>query len=193
MSMSLPPSSAGGVGPDPALGPAGVPVPEGTPAPGETPKGTSVWKDAFIRLRRNPAAIAGAVIVLAFVLVALLAPVLAPYGGEDLPGRTEITPTHIPGPGDNPAYPLGLDRFGGDVLSKLIWGAQASLLIGVISTALGLIGGMALGHRVLHQVFKLMVCVRGGVNRAAQVGVDGFRFGGDAQIQNEFFAFGGSR
>ena len=42
-------------------------------------------------------------------------------------------------------YPLGLDRFGGDVLSKLIWGAQASLLIGVISTAIGLAGGALLG------------------------------------------------
>lgn len=105
----------------------------------------SVWKDAFRRLRRNPAAIAGFVIVVAFILVALLAPVLAPFGGDELPGRREITPTHIPGPGEISQYPLGLDRFGGDVLSKLIWGAQASLMIGIISTALGLVGGMILG------------------------------------------------
>lgn len=104
-----------------------------------------MWRDAFRRLRRNPAAIAGAVIVGLFLLVAIFAPILAPYGGEDLPGRTEITPTSIPGPGDIDGYPLGLDRFGGDVLSKLIWGARASLLIGVISTALGLAGGMLLG------------------------------------------------
>lgn len=104
-----------------------------------------MWRDAFRRLRRNPAAIAGAVIVGLFLLVAVFAPILAPYGGEDLPGRTEITPTSIPGPGDIDGYPLGLDRFGGDVLSKLIWGARASLLIGVISTALGLAGGMLLG------------------------------------------------
>lgn len=105
----------------------------------------SVWKDAFHRLRRNPAAIAGAVIVLAFILVAVLAPVLAPYGGDELPGRREITPTHIPGPGEIAAYPLGLDRFGGDVVSKLLWGAQASLTIGIVSTAMGLVGGMILG------------------------------------------------
>lgn len=104
-----------------------------------------MWRDAFRRLRRNPAAIAGAVIVGLFLLVAIFASILAPYGGEDLPGRTEITPTSIPGPGDIDGYPLGLDRFGGDVLSKLIWGARASLLIGVISTALGLAGGMLLG------------------------------------------------
>ncbi|KAD3436299.1 ABC transporter permease subunit [Arthrobacter yangruifuii] len=104
-----------------------------------------MWKDAFRRLRRNPAAVAGAVIVGLFILVSLLAPLLAPYGGNDLPGRTSITPTSIPGPGDIDGYPLGLDRFGGDVLSKLLWGARASLIIGVVSTALGLAGGVLLG------------------------------------------------
>lgn len=103
------------------------------------------WHDVFRRLRRNPSAWVGAIIVVLFLLVALLAPLLAPYAGEALPGQREITPTHIPGPGDLPQFPLGLDRFGGDVLSKLIWGAQASLTIGVVSTALGLAGGMLLG------------------------------------------------
>lgn len=108
-------------------------------------KGTSVWKDAFLRLRKNPAAIAGFVIVVLFVLVSILAPVLAPHPGTAVPGAREITPGHIPGPGELSEFPLGLDRFGGDVLSKLIWGAQASLVIGVVSTALGLLGGMLLG------------------------------------------------
>lgn len=127
------------------LPPAGGPTAP-TPSP-EAPEtaGTSLFRDAFHRLRRNPQAIAGAVIVALFLLVAVLAPVLAPYGGEELPGRTSITPTHIPGPGEAPGFVLGLDRFGGDLLSKLIWGAQASLLIGIISTAMGLVGGMLLG------------------------------------------------
>ncbi|AUI52947.1 hypothetical protein [Arthrobacter crystallopoietes] len=132
MSTTLPPAPGGNdaASKDPALPDSG---------------GTSLWKDSFYRLRRNPQAIAGAIIVMAFLLVAALAPVLAPYGGEDLPGRTHITPTHIPGPGEVPGFVLGLDRFGGDLLSKLIWGAQSSLLIGVVSTALGLAGGMLLG------------------------------------------------
>jgi peptide/nickel transport system permease protein len=103
------------------------------------------WRDVFRRLRRNPTAWIGAAIVALFLLVALLAPILAPYGATELPGQREITPTHIPGPGEIAGFPLGLDRFGGDVLSKLIWGAQASLQIGVISTAIGLAGGMLLG------------------------------------------------
>lgn len=103
------------------------------------------WGDVFRRVRRSPTAWIGAVLVLLFLLVAALAPLLAPYPAESLPGQRLITPTHIPGPGEDPDFLLGLDRFGGDVLSKLIWGAQASLLIGVVSTAFGLLGGMFLG------------------------------------------------
>lgn len=84
-------------------------------------------------------------IVALFLLVAVLAPLLAPYPGEAVPGAREITPGDIPGPGELAPFPLGLDRFGGDVLSKLIWGAQSSLVIGIVSTALGLAGGMLLG------------------------------------------------
>jgi peptide/nickel transport system permease protein len=103
------------------------------------------WQDVLRRLRRNPTAWTGAVIVVLFLLVAALAPILAPYPETALPGAKFITPTHIPGPGELPEFPLGLDRFGGDVLSKLIWGAQASLMVGIISTAMGLVGGMILG------------------------------------------------
>jgi peptide/nickel transport system permease protein len=105
--------------------------------------GEGVWHRAWRTLRRNPVAIAGFVIVGLFVTVALLAPWLAPYGGHELPGRTEIRPTFIPGP--SAEYPLGLDRYGGDLLSKLIWGARASLLVGVLSTLFGLAGGFVLG------------------------------------------------
>ncbi|ACQ80447.1 binding-protein-dependent transport systems inner membrane component [Beutenbergia cavernae DSM 12333] len=126
-------------------------LPPAQPAPSDTPPprtstddaGASIWRLAFRRLRRNPIAIIGAVIVVVFVLVALFAPWIAPYGGEETPGRDLIRPTYIPGPSDE--FPLGLDRFGGDVYSKLIWGARASLVIGVASTLIGLVGGMLLG------------------------------------------------
>jgi len=107
--------------------------------------GGGFWGDVWTRLRRSPSAWVGAIIVAIFVLIAVLAPWIAPYPPNALPGQAYITPTHIPGPGELPQFPLGLDRFGGDVLSKLIWGAQASLLIGVVSTAFGLIGGMLIG------------------------------------------------
>jgi peptide/nickel transport system permease protein len=139
VSAVLPPPAGGS--PDPDAAP--TTTASGPPAPLE--QGSSLWADAFRRLRRNPQAIAGAVIVLVFVLVAILAPLLAPYAATALPGQREIRPTLIPGIGDIAGFPLGLDRFGGDVLSKLIWGARASLIIGLVSTALGLAGGMLLG------------------------------------------------
>ena len=105
--------------------------------------GEALWRVAARRLLRNPAAVLGVVIVVAFLLVALLAPVLAPYAPGALPGRADVRPTFIPGP--SAEHPLGLDRYGADVLSQLIWGARASLLIGVLSTLLGLAGGMVLG------------------------------------------------
>ena len=122
MSMNLPPTPGGGPSAEmtPGGAPVGAPVQaEGAPVaagqtqstsePGMDTKGTSVWKDAFQRLKRNPAAIAGAVIVVLFFLVAILAPVLAPYPGEAVPGAREITPGNIPGPGEIGTFPLGLD------------------------------------------------------------------------------------
>ena len=134
MSVALPPAQGGEIVDTVAIAQAGLR--DGT---------GGFWNDVFRRIRRNPTAWIGASIVLAFLLVAALAPLIAPYPETALPGAKSITPTHIPGPGELPQFPLGLDRFGGDVLSKLIWGAQASLLVGVVSTVLGLIGGMLLG------------------------------------------------
>ena len=105
----------------------------------------SFWGDVFARLKHSPAAWIGVVIVALFVLVAVLAPVLAPYPEIATPGREHLRPTYLPGFGEVEGFPLGLDRFGGDVLSKLIWGARASLTIGVVSTLFGLAGGMVLG------------------------------------------------
>ncbi|QEE61564.1 ABC transporter permease [Salinibacterium sp. dk2585] len=136
MSSYLPPAPESG---------AGATAPSGGADSARASRGSSLWGDAWRRLRRNPQAIVGASIVAVFVLVAILAPVLAPYGGQELPGARFIRPTVIPGIGEVEGFVLGLDRFGGDVLSKLIWGAQASLLIGLISTALGLLGGLLLG------------------------------------------------
>ncbi len=99
-------------------------------------------RDAFRRLRRNPLAIFGAVLITVFVIVAVFAPLLAPYDpvATDL---SQIRPGVFPGP--SAQHLLGLDQLGRDELSRLIYGARYSLLIGVVSTAMGASVGMSFG------------------------------------------------
>ena len=105
--------------------------------------GLSLTRSAFRRLRRDPVALLGAAIVLIFLLVAAFAPLLAPKDPLTQYLISEIRPGFIPGPREG--FPLGVDQLGRDLLSRLIYGARQSLLIGVVSTVLGLVVGMALG------------------------------------------------
>ena len=105
--------------------------------------GTSLWQGAFQRLRRNPGAIIGAIIVALFVLVAIFAPLIAPYEPATSEWISEVTPSDVPGPSEG--HLLGLDSFGSDLFTQLVYGARVSLIIGVVSTSLGLIGGALLG------------------------------------------------
>ena len=105
--------------------------------------GTSLWKGALQRLRRDPFAIAGACIVLVFVVVAVLAPVIAPYEPGRAQWGNQVTPSSVPGPSDD--HLLGLDAFGSDLFTQLVFGARQSLVIGVVSTVIGLAIGSAIG------------------------------------------------
>jgi len=105
--------------------------------------GVSLGRDAWRRLRRNPVAIAGAVLVLGFILIAIFAPLIAPYGPQERPGAGVVTPTNIPGP--SAEHWFGLDDLGRDEFSRVIFGARQSLLVGVVSLTLGATGGIILG------------------------------------------------
>jgi peptide/nickel transport system permease protein len=105
--------------------------------------GVSLGVAAFRRMRRSPAAIIGAVIIALFVLVAVFAPLIAPYAPAGSQWISQITPSAVPGP--SAGHPLGLDPSGSDLLTQLIFGARQSLIIGVVSTGIGLVVGMALG------------------------------------------------
>lgn len=113
---------------------------------GEHPEdvGVSLGRDAWRRLRRNPVAIIGAVMVLAFVVVAVFAPLIAPYDPNvDRPGSGIVTPTTIPGPSADHIF--GLDHLGRDEFSRVVYGARQSLIVGVVAMLLGLTGGVVLG------------------------------------------------
>ncbi len=106
----------------------------------EAPSG--LWRDAWLRLRRNPGAIVGLAFVLLFVLAAALAPLLAPYSPREQ-NLALIQQGCCPGPSGS--HLLGVDELGRDELSRILFGARFSLLVGVVSVAVGLSAGMALG------------------------------------------------
>jgi peptide/nickel transport system permease protein len=107
--------------------------------------GTSLLREAAGRLARDPIALLGAVIVVAFVLLAVFAPLLTPKNPAAFyPQLTDrLTADHIPGA--QPGFPLGADNLGRDLLSRLIAGSRQSLLVGVCATLFGLTAGMVLG------------------------------------------------
>ena len=88
--------------------------------------------------RRKPLGAAGAVIVLGMLLVALLAPLIAPYD----PVRNAFDRMHLP---PSAAHWFGTDQFGRDVLSRLLHGARTALLVGLVASFLGASAGLMLG------------------------------------------------
>jgi peptide/nickel transport system permease protein len=107
----------------------------------EAPAG-GLWSDAWSRLRRNPAAIAGFCLVGAFVVIAIFAPVIAPYGPREQ-NLDLIVNGCCPGPSG--AHWLGADQLGRDELSRLLYGARFSLVIGIVAVSVGLSFGLVLG------------------------------------------------
>jgi peptide/nickel transport system permease protein len=104
----------------------------------EAPSG--LWREAWSRLRRNPGALVGFGLVIVFVICAIFAPLIAPYGPREqgLEGRLFVQAPSVD-------HPFGLDQLGRDQFSRVIYGARYSLLIGVVSVAVGLSVGLILG------------------------------------------------
>ena len=103
---------------------------------------TGLWRDAWSRLRRNPGALVGFTLVALFVLVAALAPLIAPFD----PRAQDLTALHgrcCPGP--SAGHIFGLDDLGRDEFSRLVFGARYSLVIGVVSVVVGLSLGLFFG------------------------------------------------
>jgi len=99
---------------------------------------TSLWQDALRRLLRNKLAIAGMVILVAFLFSALFAPWLAPYDPikQELVRRRESpSAEHL----------LGIDEVGRDILSRIIFGARTSLQVGMGSVSFAIMIGALLG------------------------------------------------
>ena len=96
--------------------------------------GSSLWHDAWLRLRKNKLALFGGSVLLFMIVVALLTPWIAPYSYEaqnlDL-GASSPSAAHW----------LGTDIFGRDVLTQIMYGGRISLAGGFIATAVALLIG----------------------------------------------------
>jgi len=103
---------------------------------------TGLIRDAFRRMMRNPGAVFGLFVIGFFVVVAVFAPLIAPYDPQEQ-NLALIEDGCCPGPSRE--HPLGVDDLGRDELSRLVYGARYSLLIGVVAVTVGLTLGMLLG------------------------------------------------
>jgi len=104
-------------------------------------RGARFWyllQNAASELWRNRLATVGAVMVLILFLVALLAPFLARYDPVKQNYREMLQ-------GPSAAHYFGTDKFGRDIWSRVVWGAQRSVIISVLAVMVGLLCGVPLG------------------------------------------------
>jgi peptide/nickel transport system permease protein len=94
--------------------------------------------DAWGRFRRNRLALIGLALVVVLAASAVLAPWLAPYD----PARQSLIEKRAK-PGGK--YVLGADEFGRDILSRVIYGSRVALLVGLLSAAIAVAGGLLVG------------------------------------------------
>ena len=117
-----------------------------TPALSETEihpiEATGLWRDAWTRFRRNRAAFAAAIVELAIVLVSLISPWLVYlYNGF------EFDTLGLDNRLANPSlkHLFGTDTLGRDLLARVLYGSRTSLMVGVVSTLISLVIGIAYG------------------------------------------------
>jgi peptide/nickel transport system permease protein len=103
-------------------------------------RGRELWQ-RFWRSRR---AVVGAVVLTSVVAIALLAPLIAPYPFDKLNLYFARKPPMSVDPDGN-LYILGTDALGRDMLSRILWGARVSLLVGVVSVLLASSIGIPIG------------------------------------------------
>jgi peptide/nickel transport system permease protein len=98
----------------------------------------SLWKEGWRRFKKNKIALAGAAIVLFFIMLALFAPLIAPYGINE-----QNLSMRLQAPSKD--HWFGTDDFGRDILSRVIYGARISLWVGFFSVLGSVVVGSLLG------------------------------------------------
>ena len=104
----------------------------------EAEQGTSLWQDAWLRLRKNHMAVFGLIMLSLFIIIALLTPWIAPYGYAEQNLELGATPPSA-------QHWLGTDIFGRDLLTQIMYGGRISLAVGFVATAVALVIGVTWG------------------------------------------------
>jgi oligopeptide transport system permease protein len=113
-------------------------------------KQRSLWQDAWYRLLRNKAAVVGMVIVVLFMVIAIISPFLTQWGLIHDPLKQD-TPHSLMEPFWTNSqyrfvdYPLGSDQLGRDILTRLLWSTQISMLVGFVPVAIIFLMGVTIG------------------------------------------------
>ena len=116
-------------------------------APAQVIQGRSPWVLAWHRLRQDKVAVASGIVILLLALLAIFAPVIAAWVGH--PPNTPYTnkglsATGLP-VGPSGTFFFGTDSLGRNLFVRCLYGAQVSLLVGFVSTAIGTVAGVAVG------------------------------------------------
>lgn len=94
-------------------------------------------REVLRTIRRSPLLLVGTAVILLLVLVALLAPWIAPYAPKAITGPSLASPSH--------AHLLGTNDAGSDILSRVLWGARETLIVVIATTSLVLAVGIVVG------------------------------------------------
>lgn len=123
-------------------------------------KATSLWKEGWIRFRKNKMALIGSGIVLFFILLAIFAPFIAPYDMND-----QQLSMRLQAPSKDHIF--GTDDFGRDIFSRVVYGARISLWVGFFSVLGSVVIGSLLGiiagyygrwiDAVISRIFDIML------------------------------------
>jgi oligopeptide transport system permease protein len=104
----------------------------------ESETGSSLWTDAWHRLRKNRLATTGGITLFLIVAVCLLGPFISPYGYEDQNLAITFSPP-------SPQHWMGTDQLGRDVLVRVMTGGRISITVGLVATFVALTIGVAYG------------------------------------------------
>jgi len=115
--------------------------------PAHAIEGRSPWLLAWRRLRQDKVAVASGITILVLALLAILAPLISAWVGHppDTPyTNAGLSATGLP-VGPSGTFLFGTDSLGRDLFVRVIYGAQVSLLVGIVSTAIGTVAGVVVG------------------------------------------------